>query len=73
MRHPSKKLYVITGVLYFPIGSILAWNAYNTAVAFAHKCQYDKAEKKVKRDGLLMMGLIAVWLVLIVMIIPEHF
>ena len=58
-------------MLYFPVGSLLAWRAYRQVVGYAHRCQYDKADRKLKLDHLVMTGLICAWLLVVSQIVMD--
>ena len=64
-------MYVIVGLLYFPVGALLAWRAYRQVVGHALRCQYDRAERKLKLDHLVMTGLICVWLLVFSQIVMD--
>ena len=65
-HHPTKILYMIVGVLYFPVGTLLAWHAYQDVIGLEKRCQYDKAERKIENDGIIIFGLVAAWLVVFI-------
>ena len=69
MRSPAKLLYIIIAVLYFPIGTILVWRAYRKVRSFERRCLYDKAERKLENDGIMMFGLTALWVVVCILVI----
>ena len=68
MRSQVKRLYMIVGVLSFPIGTLLAWHAYRDVVRFENRCLYDKADSKIKIGGIVMIGLIAAWRAVIILL-----
>jgi hypothetical protein len=59
----AKILYIAVSVLYFPIGTVLAWYSYREVKRFEKRCLYDKALRKIQNDGIMMVGLIAAWIV----------
>jgi hypothetical protein len=59
---------MIVGVLSFPIGTLMAWHAYRDVVRFENRCLYDKVDRKIKNDCIVMIGLIAVWITVIVIL-----